>query len=153
MSCLYYYSRYRRENKHFDVYFWASTFSVQRQKRRPMKGEMDEKVFVSHQSWHFAFVNNVIEVFFPIYILTWRVNNYVSRQEKTYTGETKVLFYRFLFCWSNISRLVSGLIVAEAISSLKQESYILSRIYFRNKKINSVFSTVELFSLPRLWQL
>ena len=30
------------------------------------------------------------KVLFPICTLTWRVNNYVSRQEKVYIGEMKV---------------------------------------------------------------
>ena len=43
---------------------------------------MDEEVFISRKSWHFFLVVNMIKVLFPIFILTWRVNNYVSRQKE-----------------------------------------------------------------------
>ena len=52
------------------------------EKTRPRKGEMEGKVFLSRQSRHLSFVNNMIKVPFPICVLTWRVNNYVSRQRK-----------------------------------------------------------------------
>ena len=41
--------------------------------------KIDGKVFVSRKSGHFFFLFNIIEVLFPICILTWRVI-YVSRQ-------------------------------------------------------------------------
>ena len=47
-----------------------------------MKGEMDGKVFIFRQSWHFPPVNNMIKVLFPIFTLNWRLNNHVSRQGK-----------------------------------------------------------------------
>ena len=51
-------------------------------KTRSMKGEMDERVFVSRHSWHFSFVSKLNKVYFPIYTLNRRVNNYVSRKGK-----------------------------------------------------------------------
>ena len=38
----------------------------------------------------FSFVNNMIQVLFPICTLIWRVNNYISRQGKVLIGEVKV---------------------------------------------------------------
>ena len=52
-------------------------------KTRSVREEMDGKVFISRQSRHtFPLINNMIKVLFPICTLIWRVNNYVSRQEK-----------------------------------------------------------------------
>ena len=54
------------------------------EKARPMMKEMDGKVvYFPPES---AFVNFdvlYLKVFFPICTLTWRVNNYVSRQGKS----------------------------------------------------------------------
>ena len=61
-----------------DPYF----FRRKMEKTRSMKEEMDGEVFVSHQSRHFSLIDNMIKVLFPIRILKWRVNNYVSRQGK-----------------------------------------------------------------------
>ena len=47
-----------------------------------MKEEIDGKVFSSRQSRNFSFVNKMIKVLFPIYTLSWHVNNYVSRKGK-----------------------------------------------------------------------
>ena len=47
-----------------------------------MKEEMDGELFISRQSRHFCFINNMIKVFFLIFTLNCSVNNYVSRQGK-----------------------------------------------------------------------
>ena len=60
------------------VYF----FRRKMKKTRPVKGDMNGKVFISRQSWHFFYVNSMIKVLSLICTLTWRVNNYVSHQEK-----------------------------------------------------------------------
>ena len=57
-------------------------FRQKMEKTRSMKEEMDGEVFISHQSWHFSFLDNMIKVLFPIRTLNWRVNNYVSCQGK-----------------------------------------------------------------------
>ena len=62
-----------------DPYF----FSRKMEKTRSMKEEMDGKVFISRQSWHFSFIDNINKVIFPICTLNWRVNIYVSRQGKS----------------------------------------------------------------------
>ena len=41
-----------------------------------------EKLFSSRQSRHSDFDAVIYKVLFPICTLTWRVNTYVSRQEK-----------------------------------------------------------------------
>ena len=60
-----------------------SIFCQKMEKARPVMKEMDGKVvYFPPES---AFVNFdvlYLKVFFPICTLTWRVNNYVSRQEK-----------------------------------------------------------------------
>ena len=43
---------------------------------------MEGKVFFSRQSRHFPFVGNMIKVLSSICTLTWRENNYLSRQGK-----------------------------------------------------------------------
>ena len=40
-----------------------------------------EKLFISHQKWYFNLDVLVHKVIFPNCILTWRVNNYVFRQQ------------------------------------------------------------------------
>ena len=47
-----------------------------------MKEEMEKEVFVSRQSWHFSFIDNMIKVFFLICSLNWRVNTYLRAKEK-----------------------------------------------------------------------
>ena len=56
-----------------------------------MKGEMDGGVFISRQVDLFPFIDKMIKIIFPICTLIWRVNNYVSRQGRVQTGETKIL--------------------------------------------------------------
>ena len=58
---------------------------------RSMKEEMDGEVFISRQSWHYPFVDNMIKVIFPICTFIWRVNNYVTSQGKVYIAEKEVL--------------------------------------------------------------
>ena len=48
-----------------------------------MEEQMDEKVFISRQSWHFPSVNNIIKVLLPICISICCVNNYDSREGKS----------------------------------------------------------------------
>ena len=53
------------------------------EKARPMKEEMDGKVvYFPPESALLPLMLYFSTVLFPICILTWRVNNYVSRQEK-----------------------------------------------------------------------
>ena len=52
------------------------------EKTRSTKEQMDGELFSFRQSRHFSFVDNMIEVLFPIYTMNWRVNTYVSRQGK-----------------------------------------------------------------------
>ena len=60
-----------------------SFFCRKMEKARPMMKEMDGKVvYFPPQSAFFNFEVMMSKVFFPICALTWRVNNYVSRQEK-----------------------------------------------------------------------
>ena len=47
-----------------------------------MKGEMDGKMFASRKSWHLSVVDSMNNLLFTIRTLTWRVNDYVSRQGK-----------------------------------------------------------------------
>ena len=60
-------------------------FFCRKMERLSVKEEMDGEVFISRQSRHYPFVDNMIKVLFPICTLLWRVNNYVSRQGKGIT--------------------------------------------------------------------
>ena len=61
------------------------------EKARPMREEMDGKVvYFPPESAFFDFDVIMYRDLFPIGTLTWRVNNYVSRQEKVQLGEMKV---------------------------------------------------------------
>ena len=60
-----------------------SIFCRKMEKARPMMEEMDGKVVYFPPELGFsAFDVLISEVLFPICTSTWRVNNYVSRQEK-----------------------------------------------------------------------
>ena len=52
------------------------------EKTRSMQEEMDGEVFISRQSRHYPFVDNMIKLLFLICTLSWHVNNYVSRRGK-----------------------------------------------------------------------
>ena len=52
------------------------------EKTRYVKEEMDGEVFISRQSQHFLFTDNLIKVLYLTCTLIWRVKNYVSRQRK-----------------------------------------------------------------------
>ena len=52
----------------------------------------------SHQSRHvFVFIVDMIEILLPICTLTWRANNYVSRQEKGMNSRNEVLLWKVLY--------------------------------------------------------
>ena len=60
-----------------------SVFCRKMEKARPMMEEMDGKVvYFPPESAYSAFDVLISGVLFPICTSTWRVNNYVSRQEK-----------------------------------------------------------------------
>ena len=61
-----------------DPYF----FRRKMEKTGSVKEEMEGRVFISGKIGIFSFVNIMIKVLFPICTLIWRVNIYVSRQEK-----------------------------------------------------------------------
>ena len=66
-------------------------FCRKMEKTRSAREAKDGRVFISRQSRQpFSLINNMIKVLLPICTLTWRVNNYVSRQGKVYLGEIKV---------------------------------------------------------------
>ena len=58
-------------------------FRLKLEKTCRVREEVNGKVLVSHQSWHFLFLVIIIKVLFHICVLTWRVSNYVSRQGKS----------------------------------------------------------------------
>ena len=66
-------------------FHYSVHFLVERWKICGLKGwkeEKDGEVFISRQSRHFSFVNNINKALFPVCTLNWRVNKYVSRQGK-----------------------------------------------------------------------
>ena len=61
----------------------SSIFCRKMEKTRPMSEEMDGKVvYFPPESALLTLMLYFSTVLFPICTLTWRVNNYVSRQEK-----------------------------------------------------------------------
>ena len=61
----------------------SSIFCRKMEKTRPMREEMDGKVvYFPPESALLPLMLYFLTVLFPICTLTWRVNNYVSRQEK-----------------------------------------------------------------------
>ena len=68
-----------------------SIFCRKMEKARPMREEMDGKVvYFPPESALLPLMLYFSTVLFSICTLTWRVNNYVSRQEEVLIGETKV---------------------------------------------------------------
>ena len=68
-----------------------SIFCRKMKKARPMRKEMDGKiVYFPPESAFLPLILYFSTVLFPICTLTWRVNNYVSGQEKVSIRETKV---------------------------------------------------------------
>ena len=57
-------------------------FCRKMEKMRFAKEEMDGEVFISRQSRRFSFIDIIFKVLFPVCTLNWRVDSFVSRQEK-----------------------------------------------------------------------
>ena len=70
-------------------------FHRKMEKTRPMREKLDGKVFIPHRGLRFAFKVSMIKVLslFVIFTLTWRANNYGSRQGrgKNRTNESSTL--------------------------------------------------------------
>ena len=65
------------------VTIYARSFSVQNmEKTRPMREEMDKKVFIFRESRHFFFLVNMNKVVFPFCTFTWRLNVSFPAREK-----------------------------------------------------------------------
>ena len=74
-----------------------STFCRYMEEARPMREEMDGRVvYFPPESALLPLMLYLSTVLFPICTLTWRANNFVSRQEKVKIGETKVQHENFL---------------------------------------------------------
>ena len=83
--CLFYYFLRRRGNKQFDDHFrWIRHVHFRRKMKKTQfsEEENDGRLFFYRQSRHYSFVDDMIKVLFPICTLSWRVNNYFSRQGK-----------------------------------------------------------------------
>ena len=138
-----------------DPYF----FRQKMQMTRPMKGEMDGEVFIFHQSFFFSVVNSMVKVLFPVCTLTWRVNNYVSRQGKVMNwrnestivinindfGTGEAIFVTFYFFT----------VADSATTSLEKKRVKLSlqtSIHSKNKEFIQFSQLLSFFPLPKLWQ-
>ena len=92
--CLCCYLLCRRGNNHFDVHFrriGPYSFLSKDGKDAVREGRNGWKgVYFPPESATFPLIYNMIKVLSPICTLSWRVNNYVSRQGKVKIGETKV---------------------------------------------------------------
>ena len=68
-----------------------SIFCRKMEKVRPMREEIDGGVvYFPPESALLPLMLYLSTVLFPICTLTWRISNYVSRQEKVKRGESKV---------------------------------------------------------------
>ena len=56
---------------------------------RPLRNEMDRKVFISRQTCHFLFVNEMINNFSPNLYLIWLINNFISCQGKVFNRRSE----------------------------------------------------------------
>ena len=100
-----------------DPYF----FRRKMERTRSMKEELDGGVFISRQSRHFSFIDNMIKVLFPIFTLNWRVNNYFSRQGEGINMRNEIIFIMIYFynLWYSINFLenVNCLLLIETFPS------------------------------------
>ena len=87
-----------------------SIFCRKMKKVRPMKEEIDGKVLYFPPELALPpLMLYFSTVLFPTCTLTWRANNYVSRQEKVYIGETKVQRQNFLGIPQNFTELLRAI--------------------------------------------
>ena len=70
-------------------------FCRKMEKMRSMREGIDASVFISRQSRHFTFVNDMIRMLFPISTSNWRVNNYLLLEIKTLIQSSKLLSFSF----------------------------------------------------------
>ena len=82
-----YYFLCRRGVKHFDVNFWPirPVLFLSKDKKDAVCEKRNGRrgVYFPPESASFVFMDNMIEVLFPICTLNWRVNNYVSHRGKS----------------------------------------------------------------------
>ena len=92
--CFCFYLLCRRGNSQFDIHFQRIGpyfFLSKDGKGAVCEGRKGWKsLYFPPESASFPLINNMIKVLFPICTLTWRVNNYVSRQGKLLIGQLKV---------------------------------------------------------------
>ena len=84
----------RRGTNHFDVYFCRIgpvLFLSKDGKDVVREGKNGREVFISRQSWHFTFIDNMIKVLFLIFTLIGRVKNCVLRQGKRINRRNELL--------------------------------------------------------------
>ena len=63
------------------------------EKTRPMKEEMDAKVFIFGQSTHFSFVNSIITVLLSIYTWTYKQFCFFLPRKKSKQEKLKYYYY------------------------------------------------------------
>ena len=86
---------------------WAPTLSVERWKRRGLWG----KKCVYFKSRNFLFVVNLVKMLFPIFILTWCVNKYFSRQGRSKNKRNNITIIKkniFHFHYQLIVQIVTS---------------------------------------------
>ena len=87
-------------------------FQRKMERTRSMKEKMVREVFISRQSRHFSFMDNLNKVLFPICTLNWRVNIMFPSKEKVKIGETKVLLLLYNFVASGTVLIFSKTLTA-----------------------------------------
>ena len=90
----------RGGNNYYDAVFWrnAPVLFLSKGGKNAVHEARNGRIGIYRQSQHFSFIDNLIEVLFPICTLTWRVDNYVSRQGKVINRRNEGTIGSIQFC-------------------------------------------------------
>ena len=114
---------------------------------RPVRKQMEGKVFICRESRRFLFVDNVNKLLFFFLCLDF-VNNYVYRQGKCTNRRNESTKTQLLFCFFGVLTILPSIISFSyhKYSNCKKQSD------FHHKKDNSALIANHYFS-HRKWQL
>ena len=115
---------------------------------RPMREEMDAKVFISRQSRHFCFAVVITNVLFTICTFTWRVNSYVSREQKGIKMRNESTL-KEIFCTDYINQ--SLFVFPMTLLLIIFLSILIDKNLIQSSTLFSYFSTSENGNLEKKW--
>ena len=82
-------------------------FRWKMEKTRPMREEMDGKVFISRHIRYVCFAKNMVKALFSFCTSIWRVDIYVSGQERGKNRRTEIIITDILFSTVGINTFLS----------------------------------------------